>query len=73
MSPGPVGHQVRPPHLVADYMSVTFFTGVLVSSHPCAFQLVATVSIATMGIICTALIVAASLLLLPELMRYKVV
>lgn len=64
-----------PPHLVADYMSVhTFFTGVRGVLAPLlAFQLIAVVSIATMGIICTALIVIASLILLPELMRYKAV
>jgi hypothetical protein len=64
-----------PPHLVADYMSVhTFFTGVRGVLAPLlAFQLIAVVSVATMGIICTALIVIASLMLLPELMRYKVV
>ena len=62
-----------PPHLVADYMSVhTFFTGVRGVLAPLlAFQLIAVVSIATMGIICTVLIVVASLILLPELMRYK--
>jgi MFS family permease len=62
-----------PPHLVADYMSVhTFFTGVRGVLAPLlAFQLVATVSIATMGMICTGLIIAASLMLLPELLRYK--
>jgi MFS family permease len=62
-----------PPHLVADYMSVhTFFTGVRGVLAPIlAFQLITTVSIATMGVICTTLIVAASLLLVPELLRYK--
>jgi MFS family permease len=64
-----------PAHLVADYMSVhTFFTGVRGVLAPLlAFQLVGIVSIATMGIICSLMIVAASLLLVPELLRYKVV
>jgi MFS family permease len=64
-----------PPHLVADYMSVhTFFTGVRGVMAPLlAFQLIAVVSVATMGLICTSLIVIASLLLLPELLRYKAV
>jgi hypothetical protein len=64
-----------PPHLVADYMSVhTFFTGVRGVMAPLlAFQLIAVVSVATMGLICTSLIVIASMLLLPELLRYKAV
>jgi hypothetical protein len=62
-----------PAHLVADYMSVhTFFTGVRGVLAPLlAFQLVTIVSIATMGMICTLLIVAATLILLPEIFRYK--
>jgi MFS family permease len=64
-----------PAHLVADYMSVhTFFTGVRGVLAPLlAFQLVGIVSIATMGIICSLMILAASLMLVPELLRYKVV
>jgi MFS family permease len=64
-----------PPHLVADYMSVhTFFTGVRgVLAPMLAFQLIAAVSMATMGLICTALIIIASLMLVPELLRYRVV
>lgn len=64
-----------PPHLVADYMSVhTFFTGVRGVLAPLlAFQLIAVVSMATMGIICTTLIVIASLMLVPEILRYRVV
>ncbi len=63
-----------PPHLVADYMSVhTFFTGVRGVLAPLlAFQLIAVVSMATMGIICTTLIVIASLMLVPEILRYRV-
>lgn len=62
-----------PPHLVADYMSVhTFFTGVRGVLAPLlAFQLVTRLSIADIGIICTVLIVGASLLLAPELFRYR--
>jgi hypothetical protein len=54
-------------------MSVhTFFTGVRGVLAPLlAFQLVTIVSIATMGVICTVLIVAATLILLPEIFRYK--
>jgi MFS family permease len=64
-----------PPHLVADYMSVhTFFTGVRGVLAPLlAFQLVTRLSIANIGVICTVLIVSASLLLLPELFRYRAV
>ena len=64
-----------PPHLVADYMSVhTFFTGVRGVLAPLlAFQLIAVVSMATMGIICSILIVIASLMLVPEILRYRVV
>jgi hypothetical protein len=56
-------------------MSVhTFFTGVRGVLAPLlAFQLVGIVSIATMGIICSLMILAASLMLVPELLRYKVV
>ena len=63
-----------PPHLVADYMSVhTFFTGVRGVLAPLlAFQLIAVVSMATMGIICSILIVIASLMLVPEILRYRV-
>ncbi len=62
-----------PPHLVADYMSVhTFFTGVRGVLAPLlAFQLIAVVSMATMGIICSTLIVIASLMLVPEILRYR--
>jgi MFS family permease len=64
-----------PPHLVADYMSVhTFFTGVRGVLAPLlAFQLVTRLSIANIGVICTVLIVSASLLLVPELFRYRAV
>lgn len=64
-----------PPHLVADYMSVhTFFTGVRGVLAPLlAFQLIAVVSMSTMGIICSIMIVIASLMLVPEILRYKVV
>ena len=36
-----------------------------------AFQLATRMSIAGIGIICTVLIVSASLLLVPELLRYR--
>jgi MFS family permease len=63
-----------PAHLVADYMSVhTFFTGVRGVLAPLlAFQLVTRISIASMGMVCTFLIVAASLILIPELLRRRV-
>jgi hypothetical protein len=62
-----------PAHLVADYMSVhTFFTGVRGVLAPLlAFQLVTRISIASMGMVCTSLIVAASLILVPELLRRR--
>ena len=62
-----------PPHLVADYMSVhTFFTGVRGVLAPLlAFQLVTRMTIAEIGVICTVLIVMASLILVPELFRYR--
>ena len=58
-----------PPNRVADYMSVhTFFTGVRGVLAPlCAFFLVERVSLGVMAVLSAALIVAASLLLLPEL------
>lgn len=58
-----------PPDRVADYMSVhTFFTGVRGVLAPLVgFQLVASVSMATLGVINALLIVAASLLLIPEI------
>jgi MFS family permease len=58
-----------PPDRVADYMSVhTFFTGVRGVLAPLvAFHLVAVLSMSTLGWISGALIVAASLLLLPEI------
>ena len=58
-----------PPNRVADYMSVhTFFTGVRGVMAPlCAFLLVQRVSLGVMAGVSAALIVAASLLLLPEL------
>ena len=58
-----------PPNRVADYMSVhTFFTGVRGVLAPlCAFFLVERVSLGVMAALSAALIVAASLLLLPEL------
>lgn len=58
-----------PPEHVADYMSVhTFFTGVRGVLAPlAAFHLVQHVSLMTMGWISAALILLASLLLLPEI------
>lgn len=58
-----------PPERVADYMSVhTFFTGVRGVLAPLlAFHLLGHISIGTLGWISTGLIVAASLLLLPEI------
>lgn len=62
-----------PPPLVADYMSVhTFFTGVRGVLAPLlAFQLATRMSLAGIGVICTVMIVAASLLLVPEIFRYR--
>lgn len=58
-----------PPGRVADYMSVhTFFTGVRgVLAPVVAFALATRLSLGTMGAISAALIVLASLLLLPEI------
>jgi MFS family permease len=58
-----------PPDHVADYMSVhTFFTGVRGVLAPLvAFHAIRTVEIHTLGWIATGLIVASSLLLLPEI------
>ncbi|MCS7060533.1 MAG: MFS transporter [Anaerolineae bacterium] len=57
-----------PPSRVADYMSVhTFFTGLRGVVAPLlAFQLVSTLPIEALGLICFAMITAASALLLPE-------
>jgi MFS family permease len=58
-----------PPHRVADYMSVhTFFTGVRgVMAPMMAFVMANHLSMRTLALISTALIVAASLLLIPEI------
>jgi MFS family permease len=58
-----------PPNRVADYMSVhTFFTGVRGVAAPIvAFHLVNRISMGSLGILSGALIVLASLLLLPEI------
>ena len=58
-----------PPDRVADYMSAhTFFTGVRgVLAPVVAFQLVGLVTMSTMGWISGALILVASLMLLPEI------
>lgn len=60
--------RLAPPDHVAQYMAVhTFFTGVRgVIAPSVAFHLVTHVSIHVMGGICAALIVGASILLLPE-------
>ena len=57
-----------PPGRVADYMSVhTFFTGLRgVAAPMCAFYLVSRVSPSLLGVLSAALIVIATLLLLPE-------
>ena len=59
---------LAPPDRVAEYMAVhTFFTGVRSVAAPLlAFQLVKSHSIGLMGVVCAALIVGSSLLLLPE-------
>jgi len=58
-----------PPDRVADYMSVhTFFTGVRGVLAPlAAFQLVGRFSMVTLGLISAGLILAATLLLIPEI------
>ncbi len=58
-----------PPQRVADYMSVhTFFTGVRgVAAPMTAFYLIGRFSLGTLGWFAAALIVAATLLLLPEI------
>lgn len=62
-----------PPGRVADYMSVhTFLTGVRGVAAPIvAFQLVQRFSLSVLGGFSAALIVAATLLLLPEIGRWK--
>jgi MFS family permease len=62
-----------PPDRVAEYMSVhTFFTGLRgVFAPVVAFQLINALSIAVLGVICAAMIVAASMILLPELKPAK--
>lgn len=62
-----------PPEHVAEYMSIhTFFTGLRGIAAPLfAFQIVETVSITTMGIICAIMIVLASLILVPEMRAVK--
>jgi MFS family permease len=58
-----------PPERVADYMSVhTFFTGLRGVIAPLvAFHLIRTLSLATLGWISAGMILAATLLLLPEI------
>ena len=58
-----------PPDRVADYMAVhTFFTGLRGVAAPLvAFYLVGTMRMITLGWISTALILAASLILIPEM------
>ena len=60
-----------PAHRVADYMSVhTFFTGLRGVIAPLlAFQLVNSLPIETLGVICFVIIVGATAMLLPEI-RY---
>jgi len=60
-----------PPHRVADYMAVhTFFTGVRgVIAPVIAFQLISSLPIGEIGVICAVLIGLASLILLPEMKR----
>ncbi len=62
-----------PPGRVADYMSVhTFLTGVRgVAAPVVAFQLVQRFSLSVLGGFSAALIVASTLLLLPEIGRWK--
>jgi MFS family permease len=58
-----------PPDRVADYMSVhTFLTGVRgVLAPMCAFYLVTVLSLNALAVICSALIVAGTLILVPEI------
>ena len=58
-----------PPHRIADDMSVhTFTTGLRGVIAPfLAFRLIDRMSIGWMGVLCSALIVAATMVLLPEL------
>ncbi|HAB19689.1 MAG TPA: MFS transporter, partial [Verrucomicrobiales bacterium] len=62
-----------PPERIADYMSVhTFLTGVRGVAAPLvAFQLVQRFSLSTLGLLSAALIVVATVLLLPEIGRWK--
>lgn len=61
--------KLAPPERVADYMSVhTFFTGVRgVLAPVAAFYAAQTLALGTLGALCAGLIVAASLLLVPEI------
>lgn len=61
--------KLAPPERVADYMSVhTFFTGVRgVLAPVAAFYAAQSLALGTLGLICAGLIVAASLLLVPEI------
>lgn len=62
-----------PPERIADYMSVhTFFTGIRGVLAPLvAFQLIQRVPLSGLGIFSAALIVVATLLLLPEIRRFQ--
>lgn len=65
--------KLAPPGRVADYMSVhTFFTGIRgVVAPMAAFQLCQRFSLPTLGFGSAALIVIPSLMLLPEIWRWK--
>jgi len=67
--------KLAPPERVAEYMSVhTFFTGVRGLLAPMVgFTLVAHWSITAMGFLAAAMILAASLLLVPEARRHDLV
>ena len=61
--------KLAPPERVADYMSVhTFFTGVRgVTAPVAAFYAAQSLALGTIGLVCAGLILAASLLLVPEI------
>jgi hypothetical protein len=67
--------KVAPPQRVADYMSVhTFFTGTRALAAPFAgFWLAAHWSLASIGWLSSALILAATLLLLPEVKQGRLI
>ncbi len=67
------GTKIAPPERVAEYMSVhTFCTGIRGVCAPLlAFQLLKTLDINTLSLICAAFIAAASLVLIPEYLAVR--